>query len=66
MGLLFDILFGSDTNKTPSSKPADTWFHDNEAYEDYYKDCHDDAMAGDSDARAEMEEEFGDDWEDEY
>lgn len=66
MGLFSDLFFGpSDSMNTGKKKPAnDSLLGDD--YDDYYEQLHDDAVFGDEDAIAEMEEEFGDDWEGEY
>lgn len=65
MGLLSEILFGEDSSTSRKQTGRGEWMDPADRYDEYYEDCYDDAMAGDKDARAEMYEEFGDDWEEE-
>ena len=67
-----DLFFGSSSslssNSNQNKKKNDNFYagpFDND-YDNYYGALHDEAMAGDSSAIREMEEEFGEDWEGEY
>lgn len=64
MGLISDILFGTDSSSTSSQSKKGSWMGSDD-YDSYYEDCYDDAKSGDLDAQAEMREEFGDDWDEE-
>ncbi len=68
MGFLYDLFFNSNSgNSKNNQKKSDSWFsNSNNSYDDYYEELHSDALSGDKGARDEMEDEFGDDWEDEY
>lgn len=68
MGFLTDFIFGSSESMQNGKKqPADrSWSPFGNDYDDYYGELHNDAMSGDLDAQAEMREELGDDWEEEY
>lgn len=75
MGFLSDLIFGSDEpsnsgyyQSETKSKPKQksTNYNSYDRYDRYYEGLHDDAKCGDKMAEAEMREEFGDDWENEY
>lgn len=66
MGFLFDLLFGATEPGNGARKStAERKSPFDEDYE-YYESVYDDAMMGDPEAQAEMEDLFGDDWEDEF
>lgn len=65
MGLL-DFLFGDSEDENVNKKKQSEWSTFGNDYDDYYSTTFDSAMEGDPLARAEMEDEFGDDWESFY
>ncbi len=68
MGFFNDLFFGassSDSDKKKKNSGLYSGPFDND-YDNYYGALHDEAMAGDESAIEEMEEEFGDDWEEQY
>lgn len=64
MGFLSDVFFGLDSGSAKRS--GNGGWMEPRFDDDYYEDLHDDAINGDFDARDEMREEFGDDWDEEY
>lgn len=63
MGLISWLMDLDDLEMQEQEKKPDDY---KQELEDYYEDSYNFAMEGDEEARAEMEAEFGDDWEDEY
>jgi len=70
MGFLLDLLFGAFAGGGPKSSKANDSFggYDDsiDGHDSYFRQVHNDAMAGDPAAIDEMRNEFGDGWEGEY